>query len=327
MKPHAPRFFRSVIATLVFCSTTLALADSYPVRPVRVLVPLAAGSAADFIARTLGSEMAGDLGQPLVIDNKPGAGGSIAMSELARAPRDGYTVALASQGNLVFNLSLYSRPGYDSARDFAPVGMVGGVSNVMVVPPGSPSKNVLDIIAAAKAKPGGLTFSSGGSGTSHHLSGVLFAQLTGTELMHVPYKGAPQGIMAVMSGEVDMGFYNTPTVLTQIRGGKLKALAITSTARSALLPDVPTVDASGVKGYEVNTWFALVAPVGTPAEVIARLNASLSKALAVPAVREKLAEQGIEIARDVSGAALARTLREDLAKWPAIIKASGATVD
>ena len=197
----------------------------------------------------------------------------------------------------------------------------------MVVPPSSPAKSPADIIATAKAKPGDLTFSSGGNGTSHHMSGVLFAQLTGTKLLHVPYKGAPQGVLAVMTGEVNMGFFNTPTVISQIKDGKLKALAVTSKERSPLLPQVPTLDASGVKGYEVETWFGFVAPAGTPADVITRLHGALAKAVTDPAVRDRLAAQGFELAPVAPPSAFARLIREDLVKWPPIIKASGARLD
>ncbi len=304
----------------------LAQAQGYPNKPIRLLVPLAAGSTADILSRTIGTELARELAQPVVVENKPGAGGTIAMADLARAPADGHTIAFASQGTLVFNQALYSKPGYDSVKDFAPILLVGGVSNVMIVPPGSPVKSPADVIAAARAKPG-MTFSSGGSGTSHHLSGVLFGQLTGTQLTHVPYKGAPQGILAVMSGEVDMGFYNTPTVLNQIRENKVKGLAVTSLTRSDLLPQLPTLDASGVRAYEVNTWFGFVAPAGTPADVVGKLHATIGKILAQPAVREKLAAQGFELAPLQPPSHFSTVLRDDLAKWPAIIKASGAKVD
>lgn len=303
-----------------------AHAQGYPSKPLRLLVPLAAGSTADILSRTIGVELAKEFGQPVMVDNKPGAGGTIAMAELARAPADGYTIEFASQGTLVFNQALYSKPGYDSLKDFAPIILVGGVSNVMIVPPRSAATSVGDVIAAAKAKPG-MTFSSGGSGTSHHLSGVLFGQLTGTQLTHVPYKGAPQGILAVMSGEVDMGFFNTPTVLTQIREGKVKGLAVTSLIRSDLLPNLPTMDTSGVKAYEVNTWFGFVAPAGTPQPVITRLHEAIAKILAMPAVKEKLAAQGFELAPVQAPSHFAALIRDDLQKWPPIIKAAGAKVD
>ena len=302
-------------------------AQAYPSRAIRLIVPLAAGSTADIISRTIGAELAKETGQPVVVENKAGAGGTIAMAELAHAAPDGYTIAFASQGTLVFNLALYAKPGYDSLKDFAPIVLLGGVSNVMVVPPGSTAKTAMDVVTAAKAKPGGMSFSSGGNGTSHHLSGVLFSQLTGTELLHVPYKGAPQGILAVMTGEVNMGFYNMPTVISQIRDGKLKALGVTSLTRSSLLPQVPTLDASGIKGYEVNTWFGFAAPAGTPPEVVNRLHNDIGRILATPAMREKLAAQGFDLAPLQPPAAFGALIREDLAKWPAIIKASGAKVD
>lgn len=326
MKLH--RTILSALAlTFALAPLAQAQAQAYPSKPIKLLVPLAAGSTADILSRTIGTELANAMGQPVVVDNKPGAGGTIAMAELARAAPDGYTIAFASQGTLVFNLSLYARPGYDSLKDFAPIVLVGGVSNVMIVPPGSTAKSPLDVIAAAKAKPGSMTFSSGGSGTSHHLSGVLFGQLTGTDLVHVSYKGAPQGILAVMSGEVNMGFYNTPTVINQIKENKVKGMAVTSLTRSPLLPAIPTLDASGVKGYEVNTWFGFMAPANTPPEIITRLHTEIGKILAMPAVKEKLASQGFELAPPAPPSAFMNLIREDLGKWPAIIKASGAKVD
>ena len=274
--------FAALCAAIALASSGTLLAQSYPTKPIRLLVPLAAGSTADIVSRFAGNELAKALGQPVVIENKPGAGGTIAMAEVARAAPDGYTIAFASQGTLVFNQAIYAKPGYDSAKDFAPVAFVGGVSNVMIVPPQSAATKPLDVVAAAKAKPGELTFSSGGAGTSHHLSGVLFGRVTDTQLTHVPYKGAPQGVMAVMAGEVSMGFFNTPTVIGQIKEGKVRALGVTSLKRSPLLPDVPTLDELGIKGYEVNTWFGFVAPAGTPPDVVARLNAELNRIFASP---------------------------------------------
>jgi tripartite-type tricarboxylate transporter receptor subunit TctC len=318
---------RVALAVTLVSVSSLALAQTYPSRPIKFLVPLAAGSTADIISRTVGTELAKTLGQPVVVENKAGAGGTIAMAELARSAPDGYTISFASQGTLVFNQALYAKPGYDSVKDFAPIHFVGGVSNVMIVPPSSTVGAPADIIAEAKAKPDTLTFSSGGSGTSHHLSGVLFAQMTGTKLVHVPYKGAPQGILAVMSGEVNMGFFNTPTVISQIRERKLKPLAVTSLQRSPLLPDVPTLDELGVKGYEVNTWFGFVTRAGTPAEIVNRLHAEIGKILADPALREKLAQQGFEIAKPSTPADFARLIEDDLGKWVPIVKTSGATVN
>ena len=317
-------------ATVLVAALTAIVAngaETYPSKPIRLLVPLAAGSTADIVSRFAGEQLGKALGQSVVIENKPGAGGTIAMAELARAAPDGYTIAFASQGTLVFNQAIYASPGYDSAKDFAPVSFVGGVSNVMIVPPQSSATKPADVIAEAKAKPGQLTFSSGGSGTSHHLSGVLFGRITGTDLVHVPYKGAPQGVLAVMTGEVSMGFFNTPTVIGQIKDGKVKALGVTSLARSPLLPNVPTLDEQGVKGYEVNTWFGFVAPAKTPPEIVARLNTELNRIFASAEAKEKLGPQGFDLAPPMAPPAFQKLIVDDLAKWVPIVKASGATAN
>ena len=311
----------------VALSGSVATAQTYPTKPVRLLVPLAAGSTADIVSRYAGQELSKALGVAVVIENKPGAGGTIAMSEVARAAPDGYTIAFASQGTLVFNQAIYAKPGYDSLKDFAPVAFVGGVSNVMIVPPASMAARPLDVVAAAKAKPGESTFSSGGAGTSHHLSGVLFGRLTDTQLVHVPYKGAPQGVLAVMAGEVTMGFFNTPTVIGQIKEGKVKALGVTSLKRSPLLPDVPTLDEQGIKGYEVNTWFGFVAPAATPADVVARLNAELTRIFASADAKDKLGPQGFDLAPPMAPATFGKVIADDLASWVPIVKASGATAN
>jgi tripartite-type tricarboxylate transporter receptor subunit TctC len=263
----------------------------------------------------------------VVIENKTGAGGTIAMAELAHAAPNGYTIGFASQGTLVFNQAIYARPGYDSLKDFQPISFVGGVSNVMIVPPGSPARSPADVIAAAKAKPGVLTFSSGGAGTSHHLSGVLFAQSTGTKLVHVPYKGAPQGVLAVMTGEVDMGFFNTPTVIGQIKEGKVRALGVTSLTRSPLLPDVPTLDEQGIKGYEVNTWLGFVAPAGTRPDVVARLNHEINRIYTSPEAKQKLGALGFDLAPPQTPDAFAKFVATDTQKWVPLVKAAGAKAD
>ncbi len=327
MKFYFTRLIFTLVSAVILYPIFPAIAETYPARPIKLLVPQAAGSTADILSRIIGVELAKELGQPVIIENKPGAGGTIATTEVARAAPDGYTIGFASQGTLIFNMALYSKPGYDSLKDFAPIILIGGVSNVMIVPPNSDAKNVVDIIAAAKAKPGTVTFSSGGSGTSHHISGVLLSQITGIELQHIPYKGAPQGIMAVMSGEVNMGFYNTPTVINQIKDNKVKALAVTSLKRSPLLPGVPTLNESGVKGYEVNTWLGFIAPAGTSPEIVAKLHDHIGNILSMPAVKDNLAAQGVDIAPLQPSSAFAKLIQDEMNKWPAIIKKSGATVD
>ena len=327
MKTARRALATALAAALPLLAAGSAHAQAYPAKSIRLIVPLAAGSTADIISRTVGAELTRSLGQAIVVENKTGAGGTIAMAEVARSLPDGYTISFASQGTLVFNQALYANPGYDSLKDFQPIAFVGGVSNVMIVNPANPATKPLEVVAAAKARPGTLTFSSGGSGTSHHLSGVLFGQMTGTDLVHVPYKGAPQGIVAVMSGEVTMGFFNTPTVISQIKDKRLKPLAVTSRTRSPLLPDVPTLDEMGVKGYEVNTWFGFVARAGTPPEIVQKLQAEIQKVLADPAIREKLAQQGFEISPPLTPAQFGKVIADDLAKWVPIVKASGAKAD
>ena len=329
MITHIANAARKIALTLAvgiaLTASGAAGAQAYPSKPIRLIVPLAPGSTADIVSRFAAQELGKALGQSVVVENKTGAGGTIAMAELARAAPDGYTIAFASQGTLVFNQAIYANPGYDSTKDFAPVAFIGGVSNVMIVPPRSTATKPADVIAEAKAKPGQLMFSSGGNGTSHHLSGVLFGRMTGTDLVHVPYKGAPQGVLAVMTGEVTMGFFNTPTVIGQIKDGKVKALAVTSLKRSPLLPDVPTLDEMGVKGYEVNTWFGFVAPAHTPQEVVARLNAEITRIFASAEAKEKLGPQGFDLAPPTTPAAFAKLIADDLATWVPIVKASGAT--
>src|SRR5262245_17680731 len=326
--PMVVRLMRVAAALIVaFAAVAANGAETYPAKPIRLLVPLAAGSTADIVSRFAGEQLGKALGQSVVVENKPGAGGTIAMAEVARAAPDGYTIAFASQGTLVFNQAIYANPGYDSAKDFAPVSFVGGVSNVMIVPPGSAANKPADVVAEAKAKPGQLTFSSGGSGTSHHLSGVLFGRITGIDLVHVPYKGAPQGVLAVMTGEVSMGFFNTPTVIGQIKDGKVKALGVTSLTRSKQLPDVPTLDAQGIKGYELNTWFGFVGPAKIPAPIVERLNREINAVLARAEVRDSLDKQGFDIAPPTTPAAFGKIIADDMGKWIPIIKASGARAD
>jgi tripartite-type tricarboxylate transporter receptor subunit TctC len=313
-------------AALLFFSG-VAAAQTWPAKPLRLVVPLAPGSTADIVSRVVGTELAKGLGQPVVVENKTGAGGSIATAEVARAAPDGYTIIFASQGTLVFNLGLYTAPGYDSLKDFSPLAFVGGVSNVMIVHPSNAARGPLDVVAEAKSKPGTLTFSSGGAGTSHHLSGVLFARMTETQLVHVPYKATPAGILAVMTGEVSMGFFNTPTVIGQIQSGKLKPLGVTSLTRSKQLPEVPTLDAQGIKGYELNTWFGFVGPAKLPAPVVERLNREINAVLARPEVVASLDKQGFDLAPAMAPAAFGKIIADDMAKWIPLIKASGARAE
>ena len=318
---------RAFLAATLVALSAGARAQAWPTKPIRLIVPLAPGATADIVARIFAEELGKSLGQTVVVDNKTGAGGTIATAEAARAPADGYTVALVSQGTMVFNIGLYKSPGYDPLKDLQAVAVSGGVSNVLIVHPDNPAKTVADVLAQARAKPGELTYASGGVGTSHHMSGVLLELRTGVKLQHVPYRATPAAIQAVANGEVAIGLFNTPTVIGLIKGGKLKAIAVTSEKRSDLLPDVPTMIESGVKDYVVNTWMGFAAPAGVPEPVLTRLNAEINRIGQLPAIREKMLAQGIEVLPPESPADAQKQVRDDLALWLPIIKASGASAD
>ncbi len=315
------------ITTLVFAlNIGVGLAETYPIRPIRLIIPLGAGSAGDALARLLSSELGKTLGQPIIVDNKVGAGGTIAMSEIARSSPDGYTLGFSFSGSMVFNMALFKKPGYDPKLDFSPIALVGGLTNVLVVPESSPYKTLAELLSAIKSKPPNtFTYSSSGTGTSHHIAGVLFESLTNTKILHIPYKTAPQGVIALLGNEVDMGFYNLPVVINQIRNQKLRALAVTTLQKSAQLSMVPTLSESGVKGYELFTWLGFVAPAKTSPAIINRINSELSKIISTPAIREKMVAQGYDVPLTplLSPEQFARLIQDDLAKWPPIIRASG----
>ncbi len=314
-------------AALVLSASTAYAQAAWPAKPIRLIVPLAPGATADIVTRIYADELSKALGQNIVVDNKTGAGGTIATAEASRAAPDGYTMILISQGTVVFNIGLYPKPGYDPVKDFDAVALAGSVSNVLVLHPDNPAKTVADVIAQAKAKPGEYTYSSGGTGTSHHMSSLLFERDTGVKMQHVPYRTTPAGIMGVANGEVKMGFFNTPTVVSLIKGGKLKAIAITSEQRSALLPDVPTMVEQGVKGHVFNTWMGFALPKGAPPAVVNRLNAEFLRIAQLPNVREKMSGQGIDLMPPEPPAAVDKLVRDELALWVPIIKASGATAE
>jgi tripartite-type tricarboxylate transporter receptor subunit TctC len=318
---------RALLAATLIAVSGAARPQTWPAKPIRLIVPFAPGATADIVARIFAEELGKSLGQTIVVDNKTGAGGTIATAEAGRAPADGYTLVLVSQGTMVFNIGLYKAPGYDPLKDLTAVAVSGGVSNVLIVHPDNPVKTVADVLAQSSAKPGELTYSSGGVGTSHHMSGVLLELRSGVKLQHVPYRATSAGILAVANGEVTMGLFNTPTVIGQIKGGKLKAIAVTSEQRSDLLPGVPTMIESGVKDYVVNTWMGFAVPAGVPAPLVGKLNAELNRIGQLPQVREKMLAQGIELAPPEPPAAAQKLVRDDLALWLPIIKASGASAD
>ncbi len=308
-------------------AATATWAADWPDRMIRMIVPFAAGSGADTVGRTYAEELAKALGQPVVVDNKGGAGGLLGTAEGARAPADGYTLLLTSQGATVFNMGLYKTPGYDPLKDLTPVITTGILTNVMVVAASNPANTVADVIAQARAKPDQLTYGSSGVGSSLHMSGVILEQRTGIKLQHVPYRGAPAAVLAVINGEVTMGFFNAPTVVGQIKAGKLKALAVTTKDRSVIMPEVPTMMETGIADYVVATWLGFAVPVNTPAPIVARLNTELGRIGQLPQVKEKLLVQGFEVLPPSSPEAARKLIVDDQAVWLPIIKESGAKAE
>jgi tripartite-type tricarboxylate transporter receptor subunit TctC len=314
-----------IVASLGVCAK--ARAADWPDRPVRMIVPFAAGAGADTVGRTFAEQLARSLGQSVVVDNKGGAGGLMGTAEGARATADGYTILLTSQGTTVFNMGLYRTPGYEPLKDLVPVITTGILTNVLVVSSSNPAGSVADLVAQARARPGDLTYGSSGVGSSLHMSGVIFEQRTGARLQHVPYRGAPAAVMAVVNGEVTMGFFNAPTVLGQIKAGKLKALAVTTRARSTIVPELPTMIEAGVPDFEVATWLGFALPAGAPPAIVGRLNAELNRIGQTPEVKEKLLVQGFEMLPPNTPGEARRLIESDQALWLPLIRESGAKAE
>ena len=323
--------------TLLVAAAVLPLAaraqSTWPTKPVRIVVPFAAGGTTDILARALAPELQRAFGQPFVVDNKPGAGGNSGAAEVAKSAPDGNTLLMGTVGTHAINVALYPKLPYDPARDFVPVTLVAGVPNVLVMNPAAAQKyginSVADLIQALKAHPGQLNMASSGNGTSIHLSGELFKSLTGTYMVHIPYRGSGPALMDLMGGTMDLMFDNLPSALPHIKAGKLKALAVTSATRSAALPEVPTIAEAGgpaLKGYEASSWFGLLAPAGTPMEVVNRLQQETARALATPALKERLLSQGATPG-GIPPAEFARFIEAETKKWAQVVKASGAKVD
>ena len=308
---------------------------AWPTKPVRIVVPFAAGGTTDILARALAPELTKAFGQTFIVDNRPGAGGNVGADAVAKSPPDGYTLLMGTVGTHGINQSLYPKMPFDPIKDFAPITLVAGVPNVLVMNPAKAQalgiNTVADLIKYAKANPGKLNMASSGNGTSIHLSGELFKTLTGTFMVHFPYRGSGPALMDLMGGSMDLMFDNLPSSLPQIKAGKLKALAVTSAQRSAALPDVPTIaeaapPGSGLKDYEASSWFGLLAPAGTPAEIVNRLQQESAKALNAPALKERLLAQGATPS-GMAPAEFAKFIGAETAKWAKVVKASGAAVD
>ena len=300
--------------------------QAYPSKPVRILVPFPAGSGVDIIARMIGNPLAEAWGQAVVVDNRPGASGAIACELAAKAVPDGYTLLLGNASSLAMAPSLYAHVAYDPVKSFAPITVISTSANVLVVHPSVPATTISALIALAKTKPGQLTYGSGGSGSSPHLSGELFRSMTGVNLVHVPYKGTPQLITDLLGGQIHMSFTSLVSALPYIRQGRLRPLGVTSLTRAASLPELPTISESGLKGYEVTVWQGMLAPAGTPLPVIEQLNAQIAKIVRSPETRERLAVQGLEPAYS-KPAEFAAYITTEVVKWGKVIKQAGMTAD
>ena len=339
MKPlrtHPTRRFLLASAAAVLVGTTplSALAQAaWPTKPVKIVVPFPPGGTTDILARVVANELGKAFGQPFVVDNRAGAGGNIGADIVAKAAPDGYTLLMGTVGTHGINKALYSKMSFDPVKDFAPVTLVAGVPNVMVMNTDKAKAmgitNVADFIAYAKAHPGKLNMASSGNGTSIHMAGELFKAMTGSYMLHFPYRGSGPALMDMIGGSMDVMFDNLPSAMPQIKAGKLKALAVTSAQPSAALPGIPTVEQAGgsaLKGFEASSWFGLLAPAGTPPDIVNAIQREVAKALNVPAVKESLLAQGA-IPSGNTPQEFAKLIDSELKKWAPVVKTSGAKVD
>jgi len=315
-----------LLATPALVLATNARAQGFPTRPVRILVTIGAGSAADILTRAMADEMGRRLGQSVVVENRPGAGGNIAAEVVKRAETDGHTLLMATVSTHGINPALYRAMPFDPVADFAPVTLAATSPNVLVVHPDSPYRSVADIVAAARARPGELTYSSGGTGTSQHLGGAVLEQMTGVRLTHVPFRSAPESVNAVLAQQTTMTFASVPVALGQVQGGRLRAIGLSGQRAMPNWPEVKPLAELGLPGFDVTAWFGLAAPARTPEPVVARLNTAAREALEVPAVRERLAGQGMQILEG-GPAEFGAFIRAEIARWAPIVRASGATAD
>jgi tripartite-type tricarboxylate transporter receptor subunit TctC len=301
-------------------------AQSYPSRPVKLVVPFPPGGPLDATGRLVAQKLTDTWGQPVVVENRPGAGGNIGADLVAKAAPDGYTILLGALSTHAVNPTLYPNMPYDAVKDFAPITLLATTPNVLVVNPSLPVNSVKELIAYAKANPGKLAFGSGSNGSAGHLAGELFKVETGTDIIHVPYKGAAPAMQALLAGDVQFMFDNLASATPQVKAGKLKALAVTTARRSPLAPDLPTMAEAGLPGFDITTWYGLMAPAGTPSAIVAKWNVEVTKILGTPDVKERLAAQGAEAA-PMTPDQFAAFIKAEIPKYARIVKASGAKVD
>jgi len=322
-------FCGSLIGGALVAASGQARAQAYPVKPIRILVPFTPGGSADLLARSIGTELGRVLGQPVVIENVPGAGGTIATERAARSPADGYTLFMGHTGTLAVNTSLYPRLNLRPTRDFAPVAWVARVPNVLVVHPSVPARSLKELVALLKSKPGALSYGSGGNGSAAHITMEYLKLQTGTSALHIPYRGTAPSVNDLLAGQVQILFTGAPALLPFIRGGKMVPIAVSSNKRIATLPDVPTVAESGVPGtagFEADQWYGLVAPAGTPAAVVARLNQQINASLNSEEVARRMASEGAE-PTPTTPQAFGQLIDKEVARWTQVVKRANVTVD
>jgi len=322
------KFSMSIAVLCIFCTAAGTVsAQTWPTRPIRWISPFAPGGGADITSRAVAARLSVALGQQVVVDNRGGAGGMIGVDLAAKSPPDGYTVVLGTIGPIAINPSLYQkRMTYDPARDLLPVSQAANALNVLVVHPSLPTKNVSEFVALAKSRPGQLNYGSSGAGATDHLAGELFNALTGARMVHVPYKGGAPAMLDLVSGNVQVVFSTVSTAIAAIQAQRIRPLAMTGNQRFELMPELPTMAQAGLKGFEVNNWYGVFVPAGTPKEVVTRLNAELVKALAAADVRKRLLEAGI-VATSNSPEAFAAYVSAETAKWAKVIRDARITVD
>jgi len=329
--PSRRMFNAGTLTLLAACIVGLSAvgkvhAQAFPSKPLTIIVPFPPAGTTDILARVVGAALSTELGQPVIIDNRGGAGGNIGSAAAAKAPADAYTLLMGTVGTHAINASLYKKMPFDPIKDFAPLTRVANVPNLLVANPAQPYKTVAELITYARANPGKVNYASSGSGTSIHLSGELFKAMAKVDMVHVPYKGSAPAITDLLGNQVGIMFDNLPSAITHVRAGKLRPLAVTTLTRSPELPNVPTISEAGLPGYDATSWFGLFVPAGTPVALINRLQAAIVKVLAVPDVKKKVIEQGADVYTE-RPEQFAAFIQAESVKWSKVVRDSGATAD
>ncbi|RJF92596.1 Bug family tripartite tricarboxylate transporter substrate binding protein [Noviherbaspirillum saxi] len=327
MHKYIPRFTSILQATVLTASVAsgTAIAQTWPAKPINLIVPFATGGTTDVLARAVGQELSKSLGQPVIVENKGGAGATLGADYVAKAKPDGHTLLVGAVHHTIAT-SVYKKLSYDFQKDFAPVTTLALVPNVLVVNPNMPAKNVTELLSLAKASPGKFTYGSNGNGTGQHLIGAQFERMGGVQMLHVPYKGSGPLTIDLLGGQVDMSFDTIPPVLSHIKAGKLRPLAVTTLKRSPALPDVPTLDEAGLKGFDLGTWFGVLAPAATPKEIVTRLNTEIVKIVKSPEFKKKLEEMGAEPIGNTQ-AEMAAQIKNDTERFAKLVRDAKVTIE